>query len=123
MENNKVAEIVRRNERELLESIVPFWERFSPDDAGGGFFNLLDRDGSVIDPGKFSRMQWRTVYMFARLYNSEYRRGECWLDLARRGFDFCVGKMRREDGPTFPFSGCRGFPGGRCRAAAGCPVC
>ena len=109
----KVSEIIRRNERELLDSIVPFWERFSPDRAGGGFFNLLDRDGSVIDPGKFSRMQWRTSYMFARLYNSEYRGGERWLELARRGFEFCIGKMRREDGFYEPFLGAGIFPGGR----------
>jgi N-acylglucosamine 2-epimerase len=51
----------------LLESVVPFWERFSPDWEKGGYFTCLERDGRVFDTDKFVWMQAREVWMFSRL--------------------------------------------------------
>ena len=39
----------RLYEAELLGSVVPFWERHSPDREKGGYYSCLDRDGSVFD--------------------------------------------------------------------------
>ncbi len=92
-----------RYEEELYESIVPFWERYAPDPVHGGFFNLLDRDGSLFGTEKYLWMQWRNVYMFAKLHNdapAERRRAE-WLPLAESGFDFCERFGRAPDGEYY----------------------
>ncbi len=34
---------------ELLNSVIPFWERHSPDSEYGGFFTCLTREGKVYD--------------------------------------------------------------------------
>jgi N-acylglucosamine 2-epimerase len=71
----------------LLEDVIPFWMRHSPDEANGGFFTCLDRDGTVFDTDKFVWLQGRQVWMLAKMYNEVERRSD-WLDLARLGADF-----------------------------------
>ena len=82
-------ETIIRYEKELLESIVPFWETSCIDWQNGGFYNFIDRKGKVFDTGKYMWMQWRIVYMFATLFNSEYSRYR-WLEYAQQGFDFLL---------------------------------
>lgn len=72
---------------ELLERVLPFWERHSPDPRHGGYFTCLDRRGQVYDTDKFVWLQGRQVWMFATLYNSLEPRPE-WLQMARHGADF-----------------------------------
>ena len=67
-------------ETELLESVIPFWERHSPDRAHGGYFNHLDRAGRVYDPTKNVWLQARQVWMFSKLYN-DVEQHPRWLDL------------------------------------------
>lgn len=94
--------IAARLERELFDSIVPFWENHSPDPVNGGFFNLIDRDGTVFDTEKFVWMQWRNIYMFALLANTPAAPPR-WLELAESGFRFCRAHAQLEDG-GFAFS-------------------
>jgi N-acylglucosamine 2-epimerase len=72
---------------ELLTSIVPFWERFSPDKEYGGYFSCLDRNGEVFDTDKFLWMQGREIWCFSYLYNHIAPKAE-WLELARLGAGF-----------------------------------
>ncbi len=74
-------------ETELFESAIPFWETHSPDWTHGGYFNHLDRDGTVYDPTKNVWLQARQVWMFSKLYTTVEQRPE-WLDLAKLGIDF-----------------------------------
>ena len=60
-------QIKKRYENELYECVIPFWEKHCPDRQFGGYFTSLDRDGSVYDTEKYMWMQWRIVYMFAKL--------------------------------------------------------
>lgn len=71
----------------LLDDIIPFWERHSPDREHGGYFTCLARDGSVFDTDKFIWLQARQVWTFAMLYNRVEPRS-AWLDMARLGADF-----------------------------------
>lgn len=89
--------IRRRYEKELLERIVPFWERHSIDRECGGYLTCLDREGKPYDTFKEMWLEWREVYMFARLYNSEYSKPD-WLKIAADGYAFLVAKARRADG-------------------------
>ena len=86
-----------RYEKELLEDVVPFWERHSVDAEFGGFLTCLERDGRPYDTFKQMWMQWREVWMFAALYNSEYRQAR-WLKIAEAGYDFLCAHGRQPDG-------------------------
>ena len=76
-------------EHELYESVIPFWERFSPDAAYGGYFNCLDFDGSVYDSRKHVWLQGRQAWMFSKLYRTIEQKQE-WLNLAQSGIDFLL---------------------------------
>jgi N-acylglucosamine 2-epimerase len=91
---------IARYEKELLESVIPFWENNCVDKECGGYFTMLDRDGTVYDTMKYMWMQWRIVYMFATLHMTEYGKPE-WLDIARNGYDFLLKNGKSEDGTYY----------------------
>jgi len=95
-----IARIIERYEHELVDSVIPFWENNCVDAECGGYFTMLDRDGSVYDTTKYMWMQWRIVYMFATLYDTVYRKTE-WLDIAAKGFDFLTRYGKSEDGSYY----------------------
>lgn len=71
----------------LLDDILPFWEKHSPDTRHGGYFTCLRRDGSVYDTDKFTWLQGRQSWLFAKMYN-EIEKRPGWLDIARLGTGF-----------------------------------
>ena len=85
---------------ELLNKIMPFWLEHSIDSEYGGFFNSLDRDGSVYDTDKWIWMQGRAVWMFATLYNQVEKRQD-WLDASRQGAEFLRRFGRNKEGYYF----------------------
>ena len=84
-------------ERELFDHVIPFWERHSPDPEHGGYFNCLDRDGSVFDTRKHIWLQGRQAWMFSTLYRTVEQKKE-WLDMASSGIRFLREHAIREDG-------------------------
>ncbi len=72
---------------ELLENVLPFWLKYSPDKEYGGYFTCLERDGKVFDTDKFIWLQSREVWMFAMMYNNVEEKQE-WLDCATHGAEF-----------------------------------
>ena len=72
---------------ELLENVVPFWEKHSKDEVFGGYFTCLDREGKVFDTDKFIWLQGREVWMFSTLYN-KVGQNQQWLDMALHGARF-----------------------------------
>ncbi|MHB0898265.1 MAG: AGE family epimerase/isomerase, partial [Spirochaetales bacterium] len=74
-------------ETELFDSVIPFWERHSPDREEGGYFSCIDRDGTVFDKDKFLWMQGRELWGFSHLYRT-VRPEPRWLELAKLGADF-----------------------------------
>jgi N-acylglucosamine 2-epimerase len=75
------------HKRELLENVIPFWQRHSIDAKHGGYFTCLDRQGGVYDTDKFVWLQARQVWTFSMLYNRHEKRTQ-WLDIATCGADF-----------------------------------
>jgi len=71
----------------LLEDVIPFWEPHSLDEECGGYFSCLDREGRVYDTDKFTWLQARQVWTFARFYNSLAPEPR-WLEIARHGIAF-----------------------------------
>ena len=81
------AAYAQQYRRALLDDVIPFWERHSPDAEHGGYFTCLNRDGSVFDTDKFVWLQGRQVWTFAMLYQ-RVEAWPGWLALARGGADF-----------------------------------
>jgi N-acylglucosamine 2-epimerase len=81
----------------LLNDVIPFWMKHSPDLESGGFFTCLDREGTVFDTDKFIWLQCRQVWCFAMLYNRVEKKQE-WLDMAIQGAEFLRQKGRDADG-------------------------
>lgn len=79
--------LAKQYKTELLEKVIPFWEKHSPDEQFGGFFTCLDRQGNVFDTDKFIWLQARQVWMFSKLYN-EVEKNQNWLKMALNGAGF-----------------------------------
>ncbi|MDY7011603.1 MAG: AGE family epimerase/isomerase [Planctomycetota bacterium] len=71
----------------LLNDVLPFWVRHSPDRQCGGYFTCLNRKGDVYDTDKFMWLQGRQVWVLSKMYR-HFRQDESWLDLARLGAEF-----------------------------------
>jgi N-acylglucosamine 2-epimerase len=84
----------------LLDDVVPFWLKHSPDPLHGGYFTCLDRDGSVYDTDKFVWLQARQVWTFSMLYEMVERRAQ-WLETARAGADFLRSHGMNDAGDWF----------------------
>ncbi len=89
MDKGKIETLSALYRTTLLEDVLPFWLRHSPDRVFGGTLNCLDRDGTVYNTDKAMWIQCRSVWMFSKLYNTLERRKE-WLDIARQGYEFIL---------------------------------
>lgn len=87
----------RLYKNELLENVIPFWERYSPDREHGGFFTCLNRDGSVYDTDKFMWLQGRQVWTFSMLYDKVAPQ-DSWKQMAIKGAEFMQKYGRDEQG-------------------------
>lgn len=108
-QKNYFKSAAERYRKELLESVIPFWENNCVDHEQGGYFTFLDRDGSVYDTDKFMWMQWRIVYMFAVLSMTEAGQAR-WLEIAARGYDFLYKNGRDENGNYYFALNRKGVP-------------
>src|SRR5690554_1734445 len=86
----------------LLQDVIPFWEKHSPDQKHGGYFTCLDRQGTVYDTDKFLWLQGRQAWTFSMLYNKVEEKKE-WLDISRLGIKFLSSYGQDRDG-NFYFS-------------------
>ena len=100
MTQNFLSGAAERYEKELLENIIPFWEKNCEDKVYGGYFTCLDRDGTVYDTEKYMWMQWRIVYMFALFYKN-VKQNENYLRIAEQGFDFLTKHGKSPDGTYY----------------------
>jgi N-acylglucosamine 2-epimerase len=74
-------------QKELMDNVIPFWEKNSPDYGHGGYFTCLDREGKVFDTDKFMWLQGRQLWFFSMIYNQIEKR-QSWLDMALLGARF-----------------------------------
>ncbi|MAG56970.1 MAG: N-acylglucosamine 2-epimerase [Planctomycetes bacterium] len=87
MPAQRIDELRKTYEGALLENVLPFWIRHSPDHEHGGFFSSLDRDGRVLDPDKAMWVQGRFSWLLATLC-LEMGAEENWRRLALHGITF-----------------------------------
>jgi N-acylglucosamine 2-epimerase len=74
-------------EENLINSVIPFWLKHSPDRENGGTFSCLDRFGKVYDTKKYVWLVGRSAWMFSRLYN-EFDKNSRYPEMASLGIDF-----------------------------------
>ena len=91
---------ILRYEDELFNNVIPFWEANCVDTKFGGYFTMLDRDGSVYDTDKYMWMQWRIVYLFAAFSETRFAR-DSYLGIAKNGFDFLTKYGKSADGTYY----------------------
>lgn len=84
----------------LLEDVIPFWQKHSLDAVEGGFLTCLARDGNVYDSDKFVWLQARQVWTFSMLYTNVEKKEE-WLAIAVSGADFLKKHGRDENGAWY----------------------
>jgi len=96
---NHYAEIYKN---ELLEEIIPFWEKHSIDKEYGGYFTCLTDTGNVFDTDKLLWLQARQVWTFSKLFQ-EVEATERWKNIAVLGADF-LEKYGRDDDGNWYFS-------------------
>lgn len=84
-------------DRELKESIIPFWLRHSKDETNGGYFTCLDRNGKVFDTDKFMWLQGREVWCFSMLYD-KIGPNDAWKEMAIHGAEFMQKHGRDKEG-------------------------
>lgn len=102
MKREDFDSVAERYRKALLNDVIPFWIKHSPDHEFGGFFTCLNREGQVYDTDKFVWLQGREIWMFSHLYNNLEKREE-WLNMALLGADFLSRYGRDHDG-NFYFS-------------------
>lgn len=85
---------------ELFDHVIPFWLSHSLDREKGGYFSLLERDGTVFDTDKYAWMQGREIWMFSKLCSVYGTRPE-WLEAAKLGVDFMRAHGRAENGDFY----------------------
>jgi N-acylglucosamine 2-epimerase len=111
--SNLIEQQKARFNNELYNVVLPFWMNHSLDREHGGYFNCLDRDGSVYDTTKHLWLQGRQVWMLSKIHNAHHKPGEesQWLEAATLGAKFLrehgrkdnrvFFSLTREGGPHF----------------------
>lgn len=87
---------------ELLNSVIPFWDKHSINTKFGGYYTCLTQDGSCFDTDKFIWLQARAVWTYAMLYE-EVEQKEHWLQNAIHGAEF-LKKYGRDNKGNWYFS-------------------
>ena len=84
MEKNPMESRAAVYRSALLEDVIPFWMKYSPDREYGGYFTCLTREGEVYDTDKFVWLQGRQVWTFSTMFRVVQQRDE-WREFALHG--------------------------------------
>ncbi len=87
MNQERISELKSIYKNELLNHVMPFWEKYSIDNKYGGYLHYLGIKGDIIGDDKAIWLQGRECWVFARLYNEVEERPE-WLEYSKSGYDF-----------------------------------
>lgn len=88
MNRERISELKGIYKKELLENVMPFWEKYSLDKKYGGYIHYLGTKGDVVGYDKMIWLQARESWTFARLYNHVEKRPE-WIEYSKTGYEFC----------------------------------
>ena len=108
MKNPKFTRLYEMAKKELLEDILPFWEKYDVDEENGGFYGVVTREGMPIKGGtKCLVLNARLVWTFASAYR--ILKDEKYLKLAKRAYDyFCEYFIDKQYGGCYFMLDCKG---------------
>ena len=70
MDKARISELKQFYHKQLLENVVPFWEKSDLIDREyGGFITSVDREGKSYNSDKSVWFQGRCLWTFAKLCN------------------------------------------------------
>lgn len=95
-----MEEFVKKYKKELVENVLPFWEKYSVDKEYGGYFTCLDRDGTVFDTDKFMWLQGRQIWTMSTMYDRVESKEE-WKNMAEQGARFILDHGRDDQGDWY----------------------
>lgn len=95
-----MEEFVKKYKKELVENVLPFWEKYSVDKEYGGYLTCLDRDGSVFDTDKFMWLQGRQIWTMSTMYD-RLEPNETWKNIAEHGARFILNHGRDTQGDWY----------------------
>ena len=88
--------------RELYEKVLPFWEKYTPDEEFGGVFTCFSNDGStLLSEDKYIWSQGRMLWVLSRILSHGEVSGERFeklVSLADKTVEFLMAKSRLENG-------------------------
>jgi len=87
---------------DLMDSVIPFWLKYSLDHEYGGYFTCLDEDGSIYDDTKYMWLNGRALYTWSKLYCDfpGHKNRSQWRQAAELGAGF-LDKAKDEAGLLF----------------------
>ena len=92
----------------LFEAALPLWWTNGADHTGGGFQELLDRQGLPVGAARRARVQARQVYVYATAGAMGWRGP--WKAAADHGLDYFGARYFRPDGLVRPSVSATGAP-------------
>jgi len=95
-----MKQFAEKYKQELVDNVMPFWEKYSVDKEYGGFLTCLNRDGKVFDTDKFMWLQGRQVWTLSSLYD-KLEPNEKWKEMAIHGAEFILKNGRDNNGDWY----------------------
>lgn len=95
-----MKQFAEKYKKELVDNVMPFWEKYSVDKQYGGFLTCLERNGEVFDTDKFMWLQGRQVWTLSSLYD-KLEPNEKWKDMAIHGAEFLLKNGRDNNGDWY----------------------
>ncbi|GAB2784523.1 AGE family epimerase/isomerase [Rhabdobacter roseus] len=92
-----IQSLAEKYQNEILQNVVPFWEKNAFDPLYGGVYEAISESGEVLSTDKNVGCQWQAVWTFSVVYHTLEPRPE-WLELARRTAAFAWEKGRHPKG-------------------------
>ncbi|HIA26747.1 MAG TPA: N-acylglucosamine 2-epimerase [Planctomycetes bacterium] len=97
MKPDRIVALIALHRDTLLDDVLPFWLRHSPDSEFGGYLHHLDRDGRVVDDDKGIWCHGRFAWLLGRLCRTVEDRPE-WRTAHQSGIDFLRAHAYGDDG-------------------------
>ncbi len=89
MKDARFTKLYEMAKNELLNDILPFWEKYDVDEENGGFYGVVNRDGTPVKDGpKCLVLNARLVWTFSSAYR--ILKDEKYKTLAKRAYDYLV---------------------------------
>ena len=92
-----LAELRQRLHDQLVQVLLPFWDRYGIDHQYGGIMCSLDYDGSLLNTGKNLWFLGRALWIYSYLYN-HFGGDSQYLEVARKTSEFVFKFALQPDG-------------------------